>query len=57
MSKTRWGSRMYFWQYKALVWLRKTHYKRLDPVVHAQDIMEAMAPNLYRSPGIIMRCS
>ncbi|XOD67290.1 MAG: transposase [Flavobacteriales bacterium Tduv] len=34
----------------------KVRYKVLAPV-HAQPLMEAMAHNLYRAPGIIMRCS
>ncbi|XOD68087.1 MAG: hypothetical protein ACMUEL_09545 [Flavobacteriales bacterium Tduv] len=50
------GSRTYFWQYKALFWIRKGRYKGLDRV-HAQHLMEAMAHNLYRAPVIIMRCS
>ncbi|XOD68177.1 MAG: hypothetical protein ACMUEL_02865 [Flavobacteriales bacterium Tduv] len=33
--------------------LGKAHYKGLARV-HAQHIMEAMAHNLYRSPGIII---
>ncbi|XOD67492.1 MAG: hypothetical protein ACMUEL_05995 [Flavobacteriales bacterium Tduv] len=49
-------SRSYFWKYKALVWIRQARYKGLAPL-HAQPIMEDMAHNLYRTPGIIMNCS
>ncbi|XOD67724.1 MAG: hypothetical protein ACMUEL_07350 [Flavobacteriales bacterium Tduv] len=44
------GSRTYFWQYKALVWIRKPRYKGLDRV-HAQHLMESMSHNLYRPLG------
>ncbi|XOD67019.1 MAG: hypothetical protein ACMUEL_03135 [Flavobacteriales bacterium Tduv] len=40
-------SRMHFWQYKALVWIRKVRYKGLV-LVHTQPLMEAMSHNLYR---------
>ncbi|XOD66501.1 MAG: hypothetical protein ACMUEL_00090 [Flavobacteriales bacterium Tduv] len=51
------GSRTYFWKYKALVLIRKwARYKGLAHR-HAQHLMEVMAHNLYRAPGIIMRCS
>ncbi|XOD67422.1 MAG: hypothetical protein ACMUEL_05575 [Flavobacteriales bacterium Tduv] len=48
------GNRTYFWQYKDWFGSEKVHYKGLARV-HAQNFMEAMAHNLYRSPGIVMR--
>ncbi|XOD67749.1 MAG: hypothetical protein ACMUEL_07515 [Flavobacteriales bacterium Tduv] len=39
-----------------LDWISKAGYKGLARL-HAQHLMEAMADNSYRTPGIIMRCS
>ncbi|XOD67127.1 MAG: hypothetical protein ACMUEL_03765 [Flavobacteriales bacterium Tduv] len=49
------GTRTCFWQYKVLVWIRKHRYKGLARM-YAQTFMKAIVHNLYRAPGIIMRC-
>ncbi|XOD67431.1 MAG: hypothetical protein ACMUEL_05625 [Flavobacteriales bacterium Tduv] len=45
-----------FWQYKALILIRKDRHKELAHV-HAQHLIEAMAHNLYHNPGIIIFCT
>ncbi|XOD66811.1 MAG: hypothetical protein ACMUEL_01890 [Flavobacteriales bacterium Tduv] len=47
---------MYFWQYKALIWLRKGFSERISSCVCPASY-QTMAHNLYRSLNIIMRCS
>ncbi|XOD67914.1 MAG: hypothetical protein ACMUEL_08500 [Flavobacteriales bacterium Tduv] len=50
------GSGTYFLQYKALIWIRKGSLQRISscacPVSYG-----GYGHNLYRSSGIIMRCS
>ncbi|XOD67876.1 MAG: transposase [Flavobacteriales bacterium Tduv] len=55
MSKPKWVVKHTFSSIKR--WFRsgKARYKGLARV-HAQHLMEPMAHNLYRTPGIIMRC-
>ncbi|XOD67603.1 MAG: transposase [Flavobacteriales bacterium Tduv] len=48
------GREPIFYSIKRWFVLRKARYKGLDRV-HVQHLMEAMAHNLYRSPGIIIR--
>ncbi|XOD68098.1 MAG: transposase [Flavobacteriales bacterium Tduv] len=55
MSKTRWGVERTFGSIKCWFGSGKYFYKGLARV-NAQRFMQAMAHNLYRSPGIIMRC-
>ncbi|XOD66963.1 MAG: transposase [Flavobacteriales bacterium Tduv] len=56
MSKTRWVVEPIFSSIKRWFFSGKARYKGLIHV-HVQHLMEAMAHNLYRSPGIIIRCS
>ncbi|XOD67523.1 MAG: transposase [Flavobacteriales bacterium Tduv] len=56
MSKTRWVVEPIFGSIKRWFGSGKASYKGLARV-HAQHLMEAMAHNLYRAPGIIMRCT
>ncbi|XOD67068.1 MAG: transposase [Flavobacteriales bacterium Tduv] len=55
MSKTRWVVERTFRSIKRWFGSDKALYKGLTRV-HAQLLMEAIAHNLYRSLGIIMRC-
>ncbi|XOD67112.1 MAG: transposase [Flavobacteriales bacterium Tduv] len=55
VSKTRWVVERTFGSIKRWFGSGKTRYKGLTHV-YAQHLMEAMAHNLYRTPGIIMRC-
>ncbi|XOD67733.1 MAG: transposase [Flavobacteriales bacterium Tduv] len=55
MSKTRWVVERVFCSVKRWFGSGKARYKGLARV-HSQPIMEAMAYNLYRSSGVIMRC-
>ncbi|XOD66881.1 MAG: hypothetical protein ACMUEL_02300 [Flavobacteriales bacterium Tduv] len=49
------GSRTYFWQYKSLVLIREGSLQRISSCA-CQASYGAVAHNLYRAPGIIMRC-
>ncbi|XOD68281.1 MAG: transposase [Flavobacteriales bacterium Tduv] len=55
VSKTRWVVELTFGSIKCWFGSGKARYKGLARV-HAEHIMEVMAHNLYRSPGIVMRC-
>ncbi|XOD67246.1 MAG: transposase [Flavobacteriales bacterium Tduv] len=54
MSKTRWVVERTFGSIKRWFGSGKDRYKGLARV-HAHHLMEAMAHNLYRLPGFIMR--
>ncbi|XOD66799.1 MAG: transposase [Flavobacteriales bacterium Tduv] len=56
MSIPRWVVEPTFGSIKGWFRSEKVRYKGLARV-HAQHLMEVMAHDLYRSPGIIIRCS
>ncbi|XOD67266.1 MAG: hypothetical protein ACMUEL_04645 [Flavobacteriales bacterium Tduv] len=43
MNKTRLGSRTYFWQYNALVCIRRVSLQRISSRLHTQHIMGDIA--------------
>ncbi|XOD67211.1 MAG: hypothetical protein ACMUEL_04350 [Flavobacteriales bacterium Tduv] len=49
------GSRTYFWQYKALVWIKQGSSQRISSCACLASYV-GYGANLYRSPGIIMSC-
>ncbi|XOD66901.1 MAG: transposase [Flavobacteriales bacterium Tduv] len=55
VSKPRWVVEPIFGSIKRWFVSKKDRYKELARV-HAQNLMEAMAHNLYHSFGIIMSC-
>ncbi|XOD67420.1 MAG: transposase [Flavobacteriales bacterium Tduv] len=56
MSKTQWVVKRAYSSIKRCFGVGKARYKGLARV-HVQHLMEDMAHNLYRAPGIIMFCS
>ncbi|XOD66812.1 MAG: transposase [Flavobacteriales bacterium Tduv] len=56
MNKNRWVVERTFGSIKPCFRSGKDRYKGLAHV-HAQPLMDTMSHNLYRAPGIIVRCT
>ncbi|XOD67755.1 MAG: transposase [Flavobacteriales bacterium Tduv] len=56
MSKPRWVIKRTFSNIRRWFGSGKDRYKGLARV-HAQRLMDAIVYNLYRAPGIIIRCT